>query len=584
ATVTALADRAHQAGSGFAATVFPLIVVLRKGAPASDATAEVSVAGASGRLVVGVAGQHDLGLDEGPSRAPWLALPGDIVRAVRQVLRSGPRLGAVFKPALGVKTGANEVFLRDDRRRDELPASCRWPAVLGRDVAPFHLEPSAWLLAALTDRGVPLADPPGDVVAYLKPFAGRLARRADARGAPPWALFRTDMLRSPWLVIWRDIAARLEAAPLCREAPQAPIPLNTCYGVAVPDAYTAQWLAAYLNSAPARDVAAALAERASGGMFRFSASTVGALPLPSPSASPRTPPRSSGTWATLCAETLAGIADPLFPALTLAETAAPPVAARAVLDGLLDPLDLPAGGEPLPSWLLPHQADAVHRCRAILRRFGGVLLADGVGVGKTFVALALAALEREEGGDAIAVVPAALRAEWQRASRDTGVPLTLCTHTQLGRGTPGPAAGASLVLVDEAHGFRNAATRRYGALADLTAGRRVALLTATPFNNSPADLAALVQLFAGRDRFRELGVPDLAAALRAPDRGAAGLALAAISVCRSRRLVRTRFPDLDAAFPRRHLVPVAEYDLDAVYAGALEPLLTALDRLAGDLR
>ena len=88
------------------------------------------------------------------------------------------------------------------------------------------------------------------------------------------------MLRSPWLVIWRDIAPRLEAAPLCRNAPDAPVPLNTCYGVAVGDAYTACWLAAYLNSEPVRDLAAALAERASGGAYRFSATTVGALPLP----------------------------------------------------------------------------------------------------------------------------------------------------------------------------------------------------------------------------------------------------------------------------------------------------------------
>ena len=259
---------------------------------------------------------------------------------------------------------------------------------------------------------------------------------------------------------------------------------------------------------------------------------------------------------------------------------APPVAARAVLDGLLDPLDLPAASEPLPAWLLPHQADAVTRCRAILRRFGGVLLADGVGVGKTFVALALAALERGDRGDAVAVVPAALRGEWRRACDTTGVPLTFYSHAQLARRPPALPPEVTLVLVDEAHAFRNAATRRYGALADSTAGRRVALLTATPFNNSPADLASLVELFAGRDRFRELGVPDLPAALRAPERGDAALALAAVSVCRSRRLVQSCFPDIGAALPRRRLLPAIEYDLDGAYAGALRPLLAALDRLA----
>ncbi len=251
-----------------------------------------------------------------------------------------------------------------------------------------------------------------------------------------------------------------------------------------------------------------------------------------------------------------------------------------MLLGLLDPLDTPSAAEPPPQWLLPHQADAVRRCRAILQRFGGVLLADGVGLGKTYVALALAALEREQGGDAVAVVPAALRAEWMRASRETGVPLALHTHTRLARGAPVLGDRVSLLLVDEAHAFRNPATRRYGTLAEIAAGRRVALLTATPFNNSPADLAALIQLFAGRDRFREFGVSDLPGALAAADHTSAALALAAISVCRSRRLVQERFPDLRASFPVRRLLPAVEYDLEATYAGALDSMLAALGEIA----
>lgn len=280
ATVVALVDRAHATDTGFEATVFPLVAVLRKGAPTGDAPAAVSVIGASGITVVGVATQRDLGLDESPSGAPWLALPAEAVRAIRQVLRAGPRLGAAFHPTLGVKTGANAVFVRTADRADELPASCRAPAVLGRDIGPFTVSPSARVLSAMDARGVPLSQPAEDVTRYLAPFAARLARRADARADPPWALFRTELLRNKRLVIWRDIAARPEAAPLRRDAADAPVPLNTCYGVAVPDDYTACWLSAYLNSATARNVAAALAERASGGAYRFSAATVGALPLP----------------------------------------------------------------------------------------------------------------------------------------------------------------------------------------------------------------------------------------------------------------------------------------------------------------
>lgn len=220
------------------------------------------------------------------------------------------------------------------------------------------------------------------------------------------------------------------------------------------------------------------------------------------------------------------------------------------------------------------------RASAILDRFGGVLIADGVGLGKTFIALALATLERARGGDALAIVPAALRPEWSQACRHTGVSLPLHTHTQLARSRPRLSDRVRLLIVDEAHAFRNPATRRYAALADIAAGRRVALLTATPLNNTPADIAALVRLFAGRDRFREFGVPDLPAALRAADPGSAMLALAAVSVCRSRRLVQARFPELASSFPVRRLAPPVEYDLDDTYAGALEPLLASLARFA----
>jgi len=280
ATVRVLDDRSHAPASGFAATVFPLVCVLERTPPQGDRPAAVRLVGASGRALEGRAAQGDLGLDTVPSRAPWLGLPGDMVRAVRAALRAGPRFASRFRPQLGVKTGANDVFVRDLAHAGELPEKHRVPAVLGRDVAPFRLAPSCVLLAALDERGAPLRDVPPEIVGYLKPHAGALARRADAHGCLPWTLFRTDLLRGRRLVIWRDIANRLEAAPLERTSPRDPVPLNTCYGAIVPDEFTACWLAAWLNSGPIRGLACVLAERASGGAFRFAAGVVGALPLP----------------------------------------------------------------------------------------------------------------------------------------------------------------------------------------------------------------------------------------------------------------------------------------------------------------
>lgn len=281
ATILGISDRAHSARSGFDATVFPMLLVVRRETPEPDTMAEITV-DAVGRSIHGAATQRDLAVDDTVHGSPWLALPSDLVQAIRSALRCGPALHSRFRPALGVKTGANDVFVRPLDRADELPASCRTTAILGRDVSPFALRPSAAILAALDQKGFPLAVPPPDVLAYLAPHASRLGQRADARLGrfPSWTLFRTDLLRAEWIVVWRDIAPRVEAALLHRSEARDPIPLNTCYGVAAPDEATGARLVAFLNSRLIRSLAAATAERASGGAYRFSAATIGALPLP----------------------------------------------------------------------------------------------------------------------------------------------------------------------------------------------------------------------------------------------------------------------------------------------------------------
>ena len=51
------------------------------------------------------------------------------------------------------------------------------------------------------------------------------------------------------------------------------------------------------------------------------------------------------------------------------------------------------------------------------------------------------------------------------------------------------------MIVDEAHRFRNQDTQNYEFLSAICRNRIVILLTATPFNNSPADIFALLKLF-----------------------------------------------------------------------------------------
>ena len=287
ASVLAIDDRSHGEHE-FAATVFPMVLALRREAPVPDATVAVRLVAPGGTLE-GEGTQADLALDPDAPRSPWLALPAAAVTALRAVLAAGPPLRSRFRPRLGVKTGANDVFVREASAAGELPSACRVPAILGRDITPFRVAPSCVVLAALDRAGRPLRTVPDEVAGYLAPHRAALARRADAGTAAPWALFRTDLVGPRWLVLWRDIADALQAAVLERAAANDPIPLNTCYGVSVQDEFTALWLCAWLNSPLIGAAALALAERASGGAYRLSAATVGALPTPGCTGHPALP-------------------------------------------------------------------------------------------------------------------------------------------------------------------------------------------------------------------------------------------------------------------------------------------------------
>lgn len=134
-------------------------------------------------------------------------------------------------------------------------------------------------------------------------------------------------------------------------------------------------------------------------------------------------------------------------------------------------------------------ADSVRRS---LQAFGGALVADAVGSGKTVLALAVAA----DYDDVLVLVPAAVRAQWQRAAARAEVAVRIASHESLSRGRS-PAA-AALIVVDEAHHFRTRASKRYRELATLARGRHLLMLTATPVVNRRADRDALLALFLGK--------------------------------------------------------------------------------------
>jgi superfamily II DNA or RNA helicase len=126
------------------------------------------------------------------------------------------------------------------------------------------------------------------------------------------------------------------------------------------------------------------------------------------------------------------------------------------------------------------------RVLAALGRYRAAILADPVGSGKTYVALA-AALSLNPSGTPVCLVPATLVAQWQAIGARLGIRVHVFSHQQVSRGNlPGNTRG--LVVIDESHHFRNPGTRRYRHVAPWLIGRPTLLLTATPIVNRLEDL------------------------------------------------------------------------------------------------
>ena len=143
--------------------------------------------------------------------------------------------------------------------------------------------------------------------------------------------------------------------------------------------------------------------------------------------------------------------------------------------------------------LQAHQLSAVARIERAIDEFGGALLCDEVGMGKTFVATAIARSYARR----LVVAPAALSSMWTNALRATGIEADFISFEKLSRLRSSHATEYDVVVIDEAHHARNHATRRYAPLKELSRRAKLLLLTATPIHNRRKDLSALLSLFLG---------------------------------------------------------------------------------------
>ncbi len=149
-----------------------------------------------------------------------------------------------------------------------------------------------------------------------------------------------------------------------------------------------------------------------------------------------------------------------------------------------------------------YQIDAVNQARKILDDYDGVIIADVVGLGKSVIASLLARSMNRRG---LILAPPGLIGDelahtgWHEYIEKFGLFDWKIFSTGKLKDLAGQLAESpfeyDVVIVDEAHRFRNEDTESYNALSQITKGKKVILLTATPFNNSPSDVFALLKLF-----------------------------------------------------------------------------------------
>ena len=151
--------------------------------------------------------------------------------------------------------------------------------------------------------------------------------------------------------------------------------------------------------------------------------------------------------------------------------------------------------------LAEFQEDAVRKSRRILAQYDGVIVADSVGLGKTWIGKKL--LEdyayhlRQK---ALVICPASLRPMWENELRGAAISAYVITQERLAVDDfdAREVADVDVILVDEGHNFRNKRAKRYLQLENILAAnsrrgrdggrKKLILLTATPINNNIFDL------------------------------------------------------------------------------------------------
>lgn len=270
ASHTAIVSLHRESRDAFDADTFPLSLIFRKDRPHADSPID--------------ADGFQVRADRIALGGKWLLAPPPVRAALQQMASEGDPLGeqSLGRICMGLKTGANDVFLRDDVRtaRDgfsvagvRVPQQAVVRVIRGRDVSAKGVGDGAWMLW-----------PPG-LARMRRQSLETLARGI---GCTVDRLLRCGTINiAPHerCVIWKDVARRMIPVVLPRTmevggSTVAVVPNQTLYCLIAESDADAFAFAALLASTPAGAFLNAIADAAKDGHRRFFGATVAQLPVP----------------------------------------------------------------------------------------------------------------------------------------------------------------------------------------------------------------------------------------------------------------------------------------------------------------
>jgi len=250
--------------------------------------------------------------------------------------------------------------------------------------------------------------------------------------------------------------------------------------------------------------------------------------------------------------------------------------------------------------LAEFQDDAVRRIFSRLKKYRACMVADSVGLGKTWIAKKVI----EEFGfyrrkRFLIICPAQLKKMWSDEVKDLILSESILSQEELAsidflkkaqKTVGGNLEEVSLIVVDESHNFRNPLSNRWENLFTLIKDNiakgsvrpYILFLTATPINNTIWDLYWQVMLLILLDQkaFLKEGISDLFKFFKDIDKEGNPILLNdlmnEISIRRTRDYIKQNYPDSQIngkkiLFPKRVLENI-NYKLDGAYQGFYKDL------------